>query len=90
MATIKFREVLNEELKNPEFKKAYEALDDEFETIKMLVKARNEAKLTQAQVAEKMGVKQSAVARIESGVLDIKYSTLLSYIKAVGKKLVLA
>ena len=85
--SLKFDDVLVDMLKDPEFKKEYDALKDEYDLIISLIEARNEAKLTQAQLAEKMGVKQSAVARIESGSLNLRYSTLLNYVKACGKKI---
>ena len=85
--SLKFDDVLDDMLKDPEFKKEYDALKDEYDLIISLIEARNEAKLTQAQLAEKMGVKQSAVARIESGSLNLRYSTLLNYVKACGKKI---
>ena len=84
---IDFDTFLEKKLKNPDFKREYDALDKEFELIDELLKARSEAKMTQAQVAEAMGVKQSAVARIESGNLDMKYSTLVKYLNAVGKRI---
>lgn len=86
MKTIKFDDYLKEKLKDPEFKNGYDALDEEFKAIEALIKARNDAGLTQAQIAQKMGVTQSAVARIESGVWNIKYKTFLNYLKACGKK----
>ncbi|MBQ9292688.1 MAG: helix-turn-helix transcriptional regulator [Campylobacter sp.] len=85
--SLKFDDVLDDMLKDSEFKKEYDALKDEYDLIISLIEARNEAKLTQAQLAEKMGVKQSAVARIESGSLNLRYSTLLNYVKACGKKI---
>lgn len=87
MAMIYFDKYLKNKLKNPDFKREYDALDEEFKLIDELLKARTEAKMTQAQVAEAMGVKQSAVARIESGNLDMKYSTLINYLNAVGKRI---
>lgn len=87
MATIKFSEVKKELLKDPELKHEYDALEDEFKAIEALIDARAAAGLTQAQLAQKMGVKQSAVARIESGVLNVRYKTLLSYLKACGKSI---
>ena len=84
---IDFDKYLKNKLKNPDFKREYDALDEEFKLIDELLKARTEAKMTQAQVAEAMGVKQSAVARIESGNLDMKYSTLINYLNAVGKRI---
>ena len=85
MASINFRKTLEKELKDPEFKREYDALEDEFKAIEALIDARAAAGLTQAQLAQKMGIKQSAVARIESGVLNVRYKTLLSYLKASGK-----
>ncbi|MBN7287974.1 MULTISPECIES: helix-turn-helix domain-containing protein [Campylobacter] len=87
MPGINYKDILKKQLKDEEFKKEYDALKDEFDLLNGLLKARNEANLTQASLATKMGIKQSAVARIESGKLDIKYSTILSYLNACGKKI---
>ncbi len=46
---------------------------------------REEAGLTQAEVAEKLGTSQSAVAKIE-GRDDVLLSTLISYVKAAGAR----
>lgn len=58
-----------------------------------LLKARHEAGLTQAQVAERMGTQAPAVARLERSLATGKHSpsvaTLRKYVKACGKKLVL-
>ncbi|WP_181001527.1 helix-turn-helix domain-containing protein [Campylobacter concisus] len=47
---------------------------------------RNKAGLTQSEVAKRMGITQSAVARIESGAYNIKYKIFFNYIKACGKR----
>ena len=58
-----------------------------------LLKARQEACLTQAQVAERMGTQAPAVARLERSLATGKHSpsiaTLRKYVKACGKNLVL-
>lgn len=58
-----------------------------------LLKARQEAGLTQAQVAERMGTHAPAVARLERSLATGKHSpsiaTVRRYVKACGKKLVL-
>lgn len=58
-----------------------------------LLKARQEAGLTQAQVAERMGTQAPAVARLERSLATGKHSpsiaTLRRYVKACGKRLVL-
>ena len=88
MALVNINSTLEKCLKNPEFKKEYEALDDEFKAIEALIDARLKAKLTQKDVAKKMGISQSSVARIESGALNIRYKTLLSYLRACGSEIV--
>lgn len=58
-----------------------------------LLKARQKAGLTQAQVAERMGTQAPAVARLERALASGKHSpsiaTLRKYVKACGKRLVL-
>jgi transcriptional regulator with XRE-family HTH domain len=72
--------------KRPEAKSAYEALADEFAFIDELLKARASAGLTQAQLAERIGTTQSAVARLESGnaAHSPSIATLRRYAKALG------
>ena len=58
-----------------------------------LLKARQEAGLTQAQVAKRMGTQGPAIARLERALATGKQSpsvaTLRKYVKACGKRLVL-
>ena len=76
-------------LANAEVKAEYEKLADEFSLLDEFLKARAAQGLTQAQVAEKIGTTQSAVARMESG--SGKHSpslaTLSKYAEALGCKL---
>ena len=74
-----------EMLKNPAIKKEYDALEPEFALARELIGARSKAKLSQAQVAKRMGTSQSAVARIESGRTP-SLTSLRRYAKAVGRK----
>ena len=66
---------------------------DEGALLDLLLKARQEAGLTQAQVAERMGTLPPAVARLERSLATGKHSpslaTLRKYARAVGKRLVL-
>ena len=59
--------VIQEKMKNPEFKKAFEKDVAQFSSSVALLKAREDAGLTQRELAEKAGVPQSTVARIECG-----------------------
>ncbi|MGY1785630.1 helix-turn-helix domain-containing protein [Geodermatophilus sp. SYSU D00698] len=53
--------------------------------IEELVRLRRESELSQTQVAARMGTSQSAVARLESGELDARLSTLERYAAALGR-----
>jgi DNA-binding XRE family transcriptional regulator len=78
---------------DPELKKAYEALEDEFAALDALLTARTKAGLTQAEIAKRMGIKPSSLARIESSLGDRKHSpslsTLRKYASACGKRLLI-
>ena len=55
------------------------------ELIEELVRARRESALSQTEIAARMGTSQSAVARLESGELDARLSTLERYAAALGR-----
>jgi DNA-binding XRE family transcriptional regulator len=82
---------LARDLQDPHFRAEWEAIADEFAALDVLLDARRRAGLTQEQVAERMGVKQSALARIETSITSRKHSpslaTLRKYAAAVGCKL---
>ena len=74
-------------LKDPAYENAYAELEDEFEVSRMLIKARSEANLTQAEVAARMSTSQAAVARLEAGRGNPSLSTLKRYAEATGAHL---
>ena len=53
--------------------------------IEQLARARRESGLSQTEIAARMGTTQSAVARLESGELDARLSTLERYAAALGR-----
>jgi transcriptional regulator with XRE-family HTH domain len=73
-------------LSRREVKAAYDASAEEFAFLDEVLKARADAGLTQAEVAERVGTTQSAIARLESA--EPKHSpsiaTLQKYAKALG------
>jgi ribosome-binding protein aMBF1 (putative translation factor) len=73
--------------RDPEFAKNYETGYQEFKIGVMLKVAREEAGLTQEQLAEKLNTKKSAISRIENHAEDIKLSTLEKIAQALGKTL---
>ncbi len=83
------KQMRSKALGSPDVKIEFAKLSDEFSLLDEFLKARAENGLTQAQVAEKIGTTQSAVARMESG--SGKHSpslaTLTKYADALGCKL---
>ena len=75
-------------LKNANVKKEYDDLDLEFQLLSEMLGARKEAGLNQSQVADLMGKKQAAIARLESSLSSGEHSpsltTLKQYATAVG------
>jgi len=78
-------------LQDPAFKAEYDSLEEEFSLFDALVEARKAAGLSQAEVAQRMGTKAPAIARMESSGGKEKPSpslkTLRRYAKAIGCKL---
>ncbi len=78
-------------MNDPDFVREYDALEHEFVLFDELLRARRDAGLTQAEVAERMGTQPSVVARLEAGGGRQKHSpsiaTLQRYAEAVGCRL---
>jgi DNA-binding XRE family transcriptional regulator len=74
-------------LKNPEFRAEYEKADAEYAVIEALVRARTRARLTQTELAKRLGTTQSAIARLEGGNVSPSLSTLRRYAEATGAQL---
>ena len=64
----KFDEYFNEQMKNDEFAAEYNALEPEYEMISALIEARLSKKMTQKELADRCGVNQSDISRIEGGI----------------------
>lgn len=71
-----FRDYLNEQLKNPEFKKEWDDLEPEYNTIQAIIDARKKCNMTQKELAEKTGIDQSDISKIERGNANPSLSTL--------------
>jgi DNA-binding Xre family transcriptional regulator len=80
----KYKDLLKKELKNADFRREYEALEDEFIIAKEIINLRRIKKYTQKDLAEKAGTSQPAIARIESG----NYRNVsLSFLKRIASAL---
>ena len=74
-------------MKQPKYRKAYAALEEEFALASALMDIRNRAGLTQKALARKMGTTQPVVARLESGRSRPSMRTLERFAKATGSRL---
>lgn len=82
-------EHIAEQMKDPEFKKAWHDLDPEFELLESMIKAREKMGITQTELAKRMGVKQPALSRLERGAISkATIETLKKIANALGARLV--
>ncbi len=76
---------------NPSLRREYEARGEEYSLIDELIRARKDAGLTQRELAERIGKKQSSVGRLESTLADPNGSVSLAFLRkyaaACGKRL---
>jgi len=80
----KFQDLLKEELNDPEIKKEYENLREEFELADRIIELRKKARLTREQLAKKIHTSQPSIARLESGSYR---NVSLSFLRKVGNAL---
>jgi len=65
-------------------RKEYEALKPKYDMIQRLIERRNELRLSQLQLAGIVGMKQPAIARLESGLNNVNVGTLFKVTNALG------
>jgi ribosome-binding protein aMBF1 (putative translation factor) len=85
--TIPLKEFMAKSLTDPEVKREFDALEQEFAISSELIRARARAGLSQTELAERMGTSQSAIARIESGRTLPSAKTLIRFAEATGSKI---
>ncbi len=83
----KISDLKNTLMQDPSFRDAYAEADAEFKLVEALVLARTNAKLSQAELARRIGTTQSAIARLEGGGVSPSIATLRRYAAALGAKL---
>lgn len=74
-------------LKDKEFAKEYESLATRYELISKMIEARLKKGITQKELAKRVGTKQSAIARLETGNINPSVDFLEKVVGAMGYKL---
>jgi ribosome-binding protein aMBF1 (putative translation factor) len=77
-------------MKDAKYRRAYDALEEEFSLAAALVEARTRAGLTQELVAQRMKTTQAVIARLESGGSKPSTRTLERFAQATGSRLRIA
>jgi transcriptional regulator with XRE-family HTH domain len=83
----KIKELHKKWMGDPEYRREYEALEEEFALASAMIRARKRAGLTQEELAREMDTSQSAIARMESGRAIPSGSTLKRFARATGTRL---
>ncbi len=78
-----FKDLHAKWMKNPEFRKARQELELESALIRAIIDNRINKGVTQKELAEKAGTKQSSIARFESG----NYNPTLSFVQKLARAL---
>lgn len=84
---MKFDTYLEEQLKDPEFKKEYDALEPQFTIVQAIIDARREQGLTQKELSERSGIAQGDISKLETGSANPSVKTLMRLASAMGKTL---
>jgi transcriptional regulator with XRE-family HTH domain len=84
---IKFSTLHKKWMKDPEYRKEYDALEEEFALIAEVARARLRSGLSQHELARRMKTTQSTIARLESGRGKPSTRTLSRFAKATGHRL---
>ena len=82
-----YEKFFQEQMKDPEIKKEYDALEPEFTLIQAMIDARRETGLTQQELAKRTGITQADISKIENGNANPSLKTLQRLAAGMGRKL---
>lgn len=82
-----FRELLNEQLKEPEFKKEWNDIQPEMDVIRAMIDARIKQNLTQKELASRTGIDQADISKLENGTRNPTLKLLKKLAAGMGMQL---
>ncbi len=83
-----YKDLRSRLLKNKNIKKEYERLRSEYEVLDKIISLRIKSNLTQEELANKLNTKQSAISRLERGMINPTMTFLNKLASVFGKKLI--
>jgi len=84
---ITHKEYKEQRLADPDFRREYEALSPHFQILRSIIIRRNQLRLSQNELAQRVGTKQPAISRLENGRGDITLRQLLRLAEALDAEL---
>lgn len=82
-----FDDMLSKRLKDEEFRKEYEAIQPEMDVIRAIVDARTSQNLTQKELAERTGINQADISKLENGTRNPSVNLLKRLAEGMGMAL---
>lgn len=79
-----FNDMIEKQLKDEEFRKEYEAIQPEMDVIRAIVDARASQNLTQKELAERTGINQADISKIENGTRNPSLNLLKRLADGMG------
>ncbi|NCC08718.1 MAG: XRE family transcriptional regulator [Clostridia bacterium] len=84
---MKFNDYLAQQMQDAQFKAEYDALAPQYEIIRTVIAERDAQHLTQKELAQRCGIKQSNISRLENGNANPSLAFLQKIAKGFGKEL---
>lgn len=82
-----FKELLNEQLKNPEFKKEWDNIQPEMDVIRAMIDTRIAQNITQKELAKRTGINQADISKLENGTRNPSLKMLKRLAEGMGMAL---
>ena len=84
---MKFDDYLQEQLKDPEFKKEWDDIQPEMDVIRAMIDNRIAQNLTQKELAERTGINQADISKLENGTRNPSLKMLKRLAAGMGMAL---
>lgn len=84
---MKFNDYLQEQLKDPEFKKEWDDIQPETDVIRAMIDARIANNLTQKELATRTGIDQADISKLENGTRNPSLKMLKKLAAGMGMQL---